>query len=76
MNMRQIKEGGDTLEELAEKMIEYRAKNRISQRELARRVGISVQTVNAVENCLQEPSKLTKAKICLVIDEKEGGKND
>lgn len=52
---------------LQEKMIEYRAKERITQKELAERVGISTQTVNSVENGLQTPSKVTQAKIELVI---------
>lgn len=55
-------------DELIKKMIEYRARERISQKELARRVGVTVQTINSVENGLQEPSKLTEAKIHLVID--------
>lgn len=54
--------------ELAEKMLRYRAEERISQRELASRAGLTVQTVNAVENGTQSPSKLTEAKIKLVID--------
>lgn len=53
---------------LPEKMIFYRAKHDISQRELARRCGVSVQTVNSVENGFQEPSNLTRAKIELVVD--------
>lgn len=56
---------------LAEKMIQYRAQHNISQGELARRCNISVQTVNNIENGLQSPSKLTIAKITLVI----GGKS-
>lgn len=56
---------------LSERMIEYRAKERISQRELAERVGVSLQTIHHVENGLQEPTKLTKAKIELVIKEAE-----
>ena len=55
-------------EELVRKMIEYRAKESISQKELANRVGVSLQTINSIENGLQEPSKLTVAKIYLVID--------
>lgn len=55
-------------DELIKKMIEYRAKESISQRELARRVGVSLQTINSIENGLQEPSKLTEAKIYLVIN--------
>ena len=57
--------------ELKDEMIEYRAKERISQRELAERVGVSLQTINSIENGLQQPSKLTRAKIYLVIGKKE-----
>lgn len=52
---------------LADRMVLYRAKERISQKELAKRCGITTQTVNSVENELQTPTKLTKAKIELVI---------
>ena len=57
--------------ELSKKMIEYRAKENISQKELANRVGVSLQTINSIENGLQEPSKLTEAKIYLIIEGKE-----
>ena len=60
------------MEELAKRMIDYRAKERISQKELASRVGVSVQTICSIENGLQEPSAVTVAKINLVIGEKEG----
>lgn len=56
---------------LSERMIEYRAKERISQTELAKRVGVTLQTINSVENGTQSPSKLTLAKIELVIGKKE-----
>lgn len=52
---------------LQERMVEYRAKERISQRELASRCGISVQTINSVENGIQEPSARTRAIIELVV---------
>ena len=52
---------------LAERMIQYRARERINQRELAERCGLSLQTVNSVENETQTPSKMTVAKIELVI---------
>lgn len=55
-------------DELIRKMIEYRAKESISQKELARRAGVSLQTINSIENGLQEPSKVTEAKIRLVIE--------
>ena len=52
---------------LAERMIQYRARERINQRELADRCGLSLQTINSVENETQTPSKMTVAKIELVI---------
>lgn len=52
---------------LAERMVLYRAKEGISQGELARRCGLSTQTVNSVENDTQVPSRVTVAKIELVI---------
>lgn len=56
---------------LQEKMVLYRARERISQTELAHRCGLSLQTVNSVENGLQNPSKTTLAKILLVIEKEE-----
>lgn len=52
---------------LQERMIEYRAKEKITQRELAEKVGVSVQTINSTENGTQTPGKVTLAKIELVI---------
>lgn len=56
---------------LAKRMIEYRAKERIKQQELADRCGVSKQTIYSIENGLQEPSKVTLAKIELVIGKEE-----
>lgn len=56
---------------IQEDMLNYRARNRISQKELARRCGVSVQTINYIENGLQNPSKITKIKIYLVINKEE-----
>lgn len=59
---------------LQDRMIFYRAKNRLSQKDLADRCGVSVQTICSIENGTQEPSRLTRAKIVLVVgtDKKEG----
>lgn len=57
--------------ELRERMIEYRARERINQTEFANRVGVSKQTIYSVENGLQDPSKVTTAKIELVIGKEE-----
>lgn len=56
---------------LQEEMVRYRAKQKISQTELARRCGVTVQTINSVENGTQTPSKLTETKIRLVLEEAE-----
>lgn len=52
---------------LQDKMIEYRAKERISQAELARRAGVSLQTIGSVEQGSQTPSRVTRAKIELIV---------
>lgn len=56
------------MEQLRERMIYYRAKHKITQKELADRVGVSLQTINSIETGTQTPSKVTVAKIRLVID--------
>lgn len=55
---------------LAKKMIEYRARENISAKELARRCKISVQTVYYLENELQTPTRFTRQKIMDVIENK------
>lgn len=61
---------------LEEKMIMYRARERITQTELARRCGLSLQTINNVENGLQKPSKTTLLKILFVVDSDQKGDGD
>ena len=56
---------------LQQKMLEYRAREDISQAELAKRCNLTTPTVAMVERGLQEPSKLTESKILLVVDNKE-----
>lgn len=48
---------------LSERMIAYRAKENISQTEMAKRCGVTLQTINTIETGVQSPSKLTLAKI-------------
>ena len=55
---------------LGSRMIEYRARNSLSQAQLAQRVGVSVMTINMVERGLQTPSRLTREKIELIIRKK------
>lgn len=54
---------------LPERMLDYRARNDMSQRELAEKVKVTIQTINSIERGLQEPSRLTRKKIELVIGE-------
>lgn len=56
---------------LAEKMINFRAVNRISQKKLAEMCGISLQTVNYVESGKQAPSRVTEAKIRMIVGKEE-----
>lgn len=58
--------GGEGMK-LSERMIQYRARERINQQELADRCGVSKQTIYSIENDMQEPSKVTVAKIELII---------
>lgn len=62
------------MSKLSDDMVLYRAKNRLSQTELAKLCGLSTQTVNSIETDQQKPSRVTEAKIKLVIGviEKEG----
>lgn len=52
---------------LSQDMLTYRAKKRISQTELAKACGVSLQTICSVEREQQYPSRITEAKIRLVI---------
>lgn len=52
---------------LQKRMLRYRAFENISQAEMAKRCGVTTQTINAIENGIQEPSKLTRTKIELLI---------
>lgn len=57
--------------DLAERMLVYRARHRLSQAKFAEMCGLSLQTVNSVENGTQQPSKMTVVKIEFVLNEKE-----
>lgn len=56
---------------LQERMKVYRAKNRCTQRELAKLCGVSAQTIWSVEKGDQEPSEITRIKIELVVGRDE-----
>ena len=58
-------------EVLQRKMIVFRAKNNITQKELAKMCSLSEQTVNAVELGTNKPSRITVQKILNVIEKGE-----
>ena len=53
---------------LIEKMVMYRAKHNLSQAKFAKLCGLSVMTINSIENGTQDPTPLTQAKIKLVLE--------
>lgn len=57
-------------------MLVFRAQQRMSQTELAKAVGVSLQTINSIENGHQSPSKLTEQKIRLVIGSETKGEQE
>ena len=60
---------------LAERMARYRSKELITQSELSKRCGVSLQTIYSIEKGLQEPSLLTNAKIERIIGEDTDANN-
>lgn len=56
---------------LQQMIINYRAKERITQEELADRCGISRVYLNAIETGSVIPAPVTEAKIRLVVEGKE-----
>lgn len=57
--------------ELKEQMLRYRAKHSISQRALADKAGVTVQTICNVESGQQTPSAMTRTKIIMAMEEGE-----
>ena len=56
------------MNDLVKNMINYRARHRISMRAFAEKCGVSLQTIYSIENGLQTPSRVTEAKINLVLE--------
>lgn len=57
--------------DLREEMIDYRAKENISQMILAERCNVHPNTIYGIENGKQKPTRLTEAKIRRVIEKEE-----
>ena len=58
--------------ELAKDIIQYRAKNNMSQEKFAELVGVAKTTIYGIEAGKTTATKLTEAKIRLVIGESNG----
>ena len=56
---------------LGEQMVEYRARSNLSMRDAAKKANISLQAWMYVERGLQNPQRLTEAKIKRLIEEEE-----
>ena len=52
---------------LSEAILRYRVQRNLSQKAFALKVGVTPQTVYNIETVGQSPSKMTKAKIMLVL---------
>lgn len=59
------------LEELGRKMVVFRAKKDISQKQLAKMCLLSHQTINSIELGVRNPTRLTEQKILNVIEKGE-----
>lgn len=56
---------------LGERIIRYRAKHNLTQVEFAKKANVSTQTIYLIESALQNPKKITIAKIEMVLEEEE-----
>lgn len=64
------KKGGEPMS-LSDLILEFRAKNDLSQEEFANMVQVNVMTINAIENNKRKPLKTTAKKIEMFIKERE-----
>lgn len=62
--------GGESMS-LSDLILEFRAKNGLSQEEFANMVQVNVMTINAIENNKRKPLKTTAKKIEMFIKERE-----
>lgn len=58
------------MDDLAKRMTDYRAKYGLSQDKLAKRCGVTLQTIYFIETGKTHPTRLTRAKIERIINEK------
>lgn len=56
-------------EELVEKILRFRVKYKMTQKIFAKKSGISFSTLNLLENLKASPTKTTKTKIIMFMEE-------
>lgn len=61
----------EDLKELSRRMLDYRAKHNLSQIKFAKLCNLTHQTICYIENCAQEPTRLTVRKILNVIEKED-----
>lgn len=59
----------EELKALSEQILTYRAKHNLSGAMFCKKCNITLQTLYAIENCKQNPSKMTLRKILNVIEQ-------
>lgn len=61
----------ESIANLSEMIVRYRAKHNLNQDEFAIRCGLTKQTIGAIESGRHGITKLTRAKILNVIEQEE-----
>ena len=53
---------------LKDEMVMFRASNRLTMKQLAEMAGVTYMTISNIERGVQKPSRVTEAKIRLVME--------
>ena len=53
---------------LRDEMVRFRASNRLTMKQLAEMAGVTYMTISNIERGVQKPSRVTEAKIRLVME--------
>lgn len=59
------------MSKLSQEILMYRARNRLTQKQMAELCGVSCQTIHLIETEQQEPTRITLAKLMLVLGKEQ-----
>lgn len=59
------------MSDLGDRILEYRARHRMSQEDFANMVHMNVMTINAIENNKRKPLRTTAKKIEMIMEANE-----